>query len=197
MVAAIWLTIVLGLQSATPFWDHFQSVADVGAGRLSLILLDLDGDGRTEIFLAPALTCGNAGCTWQVYSPVAASGQARYLGEASFPIAGFRLTPSNRALTSCWHLSAFECELSEYRLENSAISRRSLGTCRADTAVCQGESIRISEWQRQNDPPVFTAEVASDLDLERLKWTHQGSTAAAAPRVSVPNFDRLAVIAAP
>jgi hypothetical protein len=43
------LFVVAVLQAGGSLWDHFQSVADVSGGRLLLILLDVDGDGRSEI----------------------------------------------------------------------------------------------------------------------------------------------------
>jgi hypothetical protein len=184
------LTFVLAIQSAIPLWDHFQDVADVGPGRLLSMLLDVDGDGRTEIFLTASQACGNAGCVWQVYSPAAAPNRARYLGEAAFPAGGFRWSPAARALTSCWHLSAFECELIEFRVVNGMIVRRGLGLCRSADSTCQTELGRIGQWQRQSGVPVFESNIPATLDLTALTWSRQGS---AARRGDLPDFDALAV----
>ena len=51
----IWLIAAVALPTGEPFWDHFLRVADAGGGRLLLILLDVNGDGRKEIFLSGSI----------------------------------------------------------------------------------------------------------------------------------------------
>jgi hypothetical protein len=190
------LFAVVAVQTATPLWDHFLEVADVYGGRLLLILLDADGDGRQEIFLAPSTTCGNGGCGWYVYSPTPVLNQVRYLGQAAFSPGAFRFTRSTHTIRSCWHMSAADCELGEYRFDRGTMSQRSLGTCRSTSAACELEFKQIAEWQRAERPLLLFADLPESSDLERLEWSQSGEPIAGVkvPDFNVPDFNVLVLV---
>jgi hypothetical protein len=191
MTFILALVSVAALQPAGPFWDHFENVADVGSGRLLLILLDVDGDARKEIFLAPSGTCGNGGCAWYVYSPTGVPNQVRYLGEADFSSGSFRLDRPSHTLTSCWRMSAAECVLTEYRVQGGTMSHRKMGACRTEDAACAAELTRIARWQRTEAPPVWSAAVPESIDLRRLEWSQSGMVTAGDN--GVPPFNSLTI----
>jgi len=195
LIVPMLLAVVSALQPSAGemFWDHFVNVTDVGPGALLLILLDVDGDGRKEIFLAPTTTCGNGGCAWAVYSPSSTPNRVRYLGQAGFSPGGFRLTPGTHALTSCWHMSAADCELGEHRIENGRMSFRKLGTCRSADTSCDTELKRIAAWQAEHDVPVLSAEVNETIDLDSLKWLRRQAPGAATAS-DLPDFKNLVVV---
>jgi hypothetical protein len=191
MTTLLALFAVAALQSGTPLLDHFLNKADVNGGRLLLILLDADGDGRQEIFLASSTTCGNGGCVWQVYSPTSVPNQTRYLGEAAFSVAGFRFTRSAHTLRYCWHMSATECELGEYRFARGTMSAHRLGSCGSTSARCEAELKQITEWQQQEHPQMLSAVVPEDGSLERLEWSQAGVPVSSA---AVPSLDAALVV---
>jgi hypothetical protein len=188
----IWLITALALQPAEPFWNHFLGVADAGSGRLLLILLDADGDGRKEIFLAPSETCGNGGCAWYVYSPTPVPNQVRYLGEAGFSPGGYRFTRSTHTISACWHMSAADCALGEYRFQNGRMTRVSLGTCRSEDAGCQADLARTGRWQKEEAPPLLSADVPESGEMGKLAW-HQARGSTASPATGMPDFNALVV----
>ena len=188
----IWLIAAVALPTGEPFWDHFLRVADAGGGRLLLILLDVNGDGRKEIFLAPSETCGNGGCIWHVYSPTPGLNQVRYLGEAGFSPSGYRFTRSTHTLTDCWHMSAADCTLREDRFQSGEMTHLGLGTCRSADADCQAELARIARWQREEAPPLLSADVPESGELGKLEW-HQTRGSTAIPATGAPDFNVLVV----
>jgi hypothetical protein len=192
----IWLNTAAATQAAVPLWDHFLERADLPPGRVLLILFDADGDGRNEIFLAPAGTCGNGGCAWFVYSRAAAPNQVRYLGEAGFSPGGYRYSRDTHTMTDCWHMSAADCMLGEHRFERGQMIHRNLGRCDSTEARCENELARIRRWQAEEAPPSYSADVPATGDLAALRWRNLKEAAGAKPG-ALPNFDRLVVITPP
>jgi hypothetical protein len=195
MLALALFAFAVG-QNGSSFWDHFLTVADVGVGRLSLILLDINGDGREEIFLAPSGTCGNGGCAWYVYSRTESPNHVQYLGEVDVPPAVYRLDRASRTLTSCWRMSGTECALVEHRVQNGALSRRTIGSCRSKDDACGVELTRIARWQRDEAPPVLSAAVPASIDLTSLEWS-ESQSASAVRATAVPDFKTLRIVSAP
>jgi len=94
-----WVTLCLaiagGVGSSTvrtqPFWEHVSQVSNgptSPGSQLLLLRLDVNADGRPEIFLALSEECGNGGCPWIVYSPTERPNRGRYLGAAAFSPGG-------------------------------------------------------------------------------------------------------------
>jgi hypothetical protein len=97
-----------------PFWDHLARSTDLVAtrgSRLSLMVVDVTGDGNPEIFIAPQSLCGNGGCEWSVYSPAASGGEVRYLGEVLFSEGAFLVDSAARRIRYCSHVSADRCSV--------------------------------------------------------------------------------------
>lgn len=191
---AVWLIAALATQAGQSFWDVFPD--DAPGSRLLLILLDVDGDGRKEIFLAPADTCGNGGCVWNVYSPTPVPNQVRYLGETAFSPGGYRFTASTHTLMDCWHMSAADCALGERRFQGGQMRNRHMGTCRTKDAGCRAQLARIAQWQKEEAPPVLSADVPESGNLRTLAWRQaRGSTVV--PATGVPDFNALVVAPTP
>jgi hypothetical protein len=79
-------------------WQSAQSVPDI----THLILFDLSGDGRDELFLTHAQQCHEDGsCPWFVYSPLATKGRVLYLGELVFDPGRYRLVANPPSICAC------------------------------------------------------------------------------------------------
>jgi len=176
-----------------PFWTHFGRVTESGSGELILIQLDANGDGRPEIFMAPKWTCGNGGCGWRVYSPTPDRRVLRYLGEAGFHMAGYRL--SARTLTHCWHMSAGECAWGQYEFHRYRMRQLPGRSCPAsdpDAGWCEKELAAIREWQRDRAPePMWGTFSDEDPGVRRLKWVYRKLVPV--DQTDVPDFDELVV----
>jgi hypothetical protein len=190
--------VLVGLQGPTskanvPFWRHVpgtnELVVEPGQ-RLLMILGDMTGDGRPEIFITPALTCGNGGCIWSVYSPTRAPNELRYVGNAAFPPEAYRIDSST--LLYCWHNSAASCQIGEIRITQDRIQTRVLGECRTDDPACTKRLETIRSWQRSPARLRFEAAVANDRVLRRLHWTARNNRASPS---ALPDLDHLVVIA--
>jgi hypothetical protein len=188
----LWLSATQA-RPAVRLWDHFADTIEAPPGRLVLLLIDLDGDGRKEIFLAPGTTCGNGGCGWYVYSPTAKPNQVRYLGDTAFSPAGYRVDPGTGALISCVHISGGSCALSEDRIQAGTLAHRDLGECMSDQPACKAELDRIAQWQNQQRQALYFAEVPASANFDQLKWS--GRDGVAVSSAEIPNLNRLVVSA--
>lgn len=185
---------VLTAAGSIAFWDHLAQSTDLvteRGARLLLLLLDVNGDRRPEIFIAPASLCGNGGCQWSVYSPTTDPAMVRYLGEAFFPPNGFRVDASSGALAACSHLSAEACSLVQYTFGQGSMTHHDGGECRTADAACASALRAIDAWQAANRAIVLQAVVSADDVLSGLRWTRAPDRTAA-----VPDFDHLRVASA-
>jgi hypothetical protein len=199
-VIAVFMTalVLVGLQGPTsrasvPFWSHVPGTNELvveRGQRLLMILGDMTGDGRPEIFIAPARTCGNGGCIWSVYSPTGAPNELRYVGNAAFSPEAYRIDSS--ALLYCWHKSAASCQIGESRIIQDRIQTRDLGECRVDDPACTKRLDTIRSWQRSSARLLFEAAVANDRVLRGLHWTARNNRAS--PN-ALPDLDHLVVVA--
>jgi hypothetical protein len=153
-----------------PLLDHFAKVSELAPfdTRLYMMLLDITEDGADELFVAHEQKCGNGGCPWSVYSPVA-RGEVVYLGEVAFSASGFLFRRSTRTLTYCWHMSAAECSLGGYRIDGSALEPLPGLTCDSTVAACQRELEQIRRWQDRFAPPLLLADYSPDGSA--LRWS--------------------------
>jgi hypothetical protein len=178
-----------------PFWTHLAGATDLmtdSGSTLLLLLVDVNGDGQREIFIAPEALCGNGGCEWSVYTSATGPREVRYLGQAVFPNGQFRMDAGRHTLVFCSHLSAESCALGEYAFSDRALQRRDLGTCRSGDRSCEEQLAQIRAWQSANPPPVFETAIVTDDSLLQLQWRpfQRGSKNASS---SVPDLDRLVV----
>jgi hypothetical protein len=178
----------------SPFWSHLPQVTDLNAqrgSRLHLILLDVNGDGREEIFITPAALCGNGGCVWTVYSPTGRSHEVSHLGEARFSAGSYRFDGSMQLLTHCWRVSADVCTLGAIRFANTDMQPQVLRDCRSTDPTCSNELALIRQWQTSRAPAPLEAVITVDEVVQELRWTEQKTGRAA----TLPlNLDRLRVM---
>jgi hypothetical protein len=177
-----------------PFWEHVARSTDLDTtrgSRLSLMVVDVTGDGRPEIFLAPQPLCGNGGCEWSVYSPAATAGTVRYLGEVLFPEGACLVDSAAPRIRYCSHMSAGTCSLGEYIFGATSVQHRRLGTCVSGEASCERQLTEMRTWLAAHRPAVFDATVAADDTLTGLRWTPRRGDAPQSP----PDLDHLLVAA--
>jgi hypothetical protein len=90
-------------------------------------------------------------------------------------------------------MSAADCALGEKRFQSGEMTQRPLGACRTEDAACQAELARIAQWQREEAPPVLSADVPKSGEPWKLAWQEaRGSTVV--PATGVPDFDALVVV---
>jgi hypothetical protein len=197
-LAMLLAVLVLGGQSANaggvPFWQHLAQSTDLVTTRgshLSLMVVDVTGDDKPEIFVAPQTLCGNGGCEWSVYSPIASAGAVRHLGEVLFSESAFLVDRAARRIRYCSHVSAESCSLGEYVFEATAIHHRRLGTCISGEASCENRLREMRTWLAARPPALFDATIAADDALSGLRWlSRRGDTLQ-----SAPDLDHLRVVA--
>ena len=176
-------------RAAQPFWKHLTAVSPSTGGNLLLFQIDVDGDGRREVFISPSNLCGTGGCPWYVYSPTRTSREVTYLGEAGFSARGYRFSPGTHTITYCWHMSAAECALGAYRFTGKRMLHRNLGGCDSRSERCAAELHRIREWQTKHAPPVLTGELPEG-EGGTVVWRSSGGALSS----DVPDLDRLRVV---
>ena len=176
-----------------PFWDHLARSTDLitdRGSRLKMLLLDVNGDGQQDIFIAPESMCGTGGCDWSAYSPTGHPNEVRYLGQAAFDAGTFRFDPRTRTLRSCGHLSAESCAMAEYTFGATSMTRSDRGECKSGVPSCEQELHAIQTWQATNHPSLFEATITVKDVVTGLRWTLRSSGAASSP----PNLDQTTVI---
>jgi hypothetical protein len=204
-----WATLCLAIAGGVgapvvrtqPFWEHVSQVSNgptFPGSQLLLLRLDVNADGRPEIFLALSEECGNGGCSWVVYSPTEGPNRVRYLGQAGFSTGGYRFAAG--ALSYCWHMSASECGWGQYLFHGYRMEHRQGRTCKwdtgQDTSWCDAELDAIRRWQGQA-PEVLVATVPDpdSVGPKALQWTGRDSKPVSRERI--PQLDALIVEVAP
>jgi hypothetical protein len=184
---------------AQPFWEHFLGVSEWMArpdSHLLLFRLDANGDGLSEVFIAPEEKCGNGGCPWFVYSPLPQSRTFRYLGDAAFSVGGFRF--ERGVITLCWHISAAECMWGQYRFQGDDMTQLPGRICRTTaegTSWCDAELDAIQEWQRHPPDLLFGTLAEYSGNTPTILWTTRSMTSVQVEKL--PPFDQAMVERSP
>ncbi len=187
------ILLAAGPGRAMDFWSHFTEESQImwpapgdaeGGVRLMLVRLDLDRDGHPEIIIGQSGSCGNGGCGWRCYKELG-SHRVSYLGSMGFHPGFFAF--SNGMLTTCSHVSAMECILSQYTIREGRIAHRRLGSCGEDL-VCGPELARIRRYQVRHPAAVLWAEaVAKPIVWRRGKGE-------VVPIGLIPDFSHMLVV---
>jgi len=195
-----WIALLIvaslgGAENEVSLMDHFKRVSFMDPTSSAYVYrmdVDLTGDGCKEILLGHSQSSGNAGVTWQVYSPREGDGKLRFIGRLLCHFGGFGYDSARSEIVLGARNNAASGWIFRYKVDAHGIQEvHRTDLLDSDDPGYREEIELIRNWQESASIEVLWATVEEYGSLKSLEWREFKTQEL---RKSARSFDDLIVV---